>query len=163
MTSINICEAQSLRNLKEINTVWNQFYIAFNTLNHQTMAYIHSEALIRISGGRTIIDYQTYISNYKNQFQAAKSEGTTYDISLRFFERINTNTTASERGVYRLIINKEKPDEQTYYGQFHVIMKKENGDWKITMDYDSTEFDTIDEKSYLKAHAITDFEAFLKQ
>ena len=34
---------------------------------------------------------------------------------------INNKTTASERGIYQLTVNKGKPEEQKYYGQFHVI------------------------------------------
>lgn len=163
VASVNVCQAQSLENLKNINKIWNKFYQAFETRDYKPMAEIHSKDLVRISGGSRIIDYDTYINNYKMQFSAAKDNNVTSHISLRFFERINNDSTASERGIYKLIRNKNKPNEATYYGQFHVIMKKENGIWKITLDYDSNENNTIDETSYLKAYAIDDFDTFVKQ
>lgn len=155
--------SQTSNDLKEINAVWSKFYQAFETLDYSLMAEIHSKALVRISGGQRISDYDTYINRYKTQFVKAKENGITNNISLRFFERINNDSIASERGIYQLIRNKDQDSEQTYYGQFHVLFKKENGEWKILMDYDSTEDNTIGEDDFNKAHAITDFESFIKQ
>ena len=160
--AIQLSDAQNSNNLKDINKVWEQFYHAFETLDHQPMADIHSKSLVRIAGGRNIIDYAIYINNYKSSFKASKDANSTNNISLRFFERISNDSVASERGVYKLVRNKGKSDEQTYYGQFHVIMKKENGAWKITMDYDSSESNSIGENEYNKAYGISEFDAFIK-
>jgi len=155
--------SQSVTNLEEINKVWFTFYQAFDSLDYKQMAVIHSKELIRISGGKNIIDYETYINNYKSKFRKSKEAGQTSEISLRFFERINNDSIASERGIYKLIRNKNKAHEQTYYGQFHVILKTENGIWKIFMDYDSDEGNSITEKQYLEALGITDFQKFIKE
>jgi len=156
-------KAQSLNNLKEINKVWNQFYQAFDSLDFQPMADIHSKSLLRISGGKRILDYDSYIDGYKRQFKNAKEDNLTNNISLRFFERISNDSIASERGIYKLTRNKNKAKEQIYYGQFHVILKKENAIWKIVMDYDSNESNTIGEKEYLKADGIDEFDKFIKE
>ena len=155
--------AQTKDNLEAINSqVWSQFYEAFETLNPELMANIHSKEMVRVSGGTTILDYETYINNYRNNYKRLKTIGDTRHIALRFFERINTNTTASERGIYKLTVNKDKEDEQSYYGQFHVILKKQEGIWMITLDYDSNENNTIGENQFLKAHDIDNFEPFIK-
>jgi len=154
--------SQSVTNLKEINKVWSAFYKAFDSLDYKPMAVIHSKKLIRISGGKNIIDYDTYINNYKSKFHNARKKKQTSKISLRFFERINNDSIASERGFYKLIRNKNKANQQTYYGQFHVILKKENRVWKISMDYDSDEGNSITEKQYLQAYGITDYYKFIK-
>ena len=155
-------EAQSLENLKAINKTWQKFYKAFETLDYTLMADIHAKDLVRVSGGQRILDYDTYINNYKIGFQRDKESNQTSEISLRFFERLNTNTTASERGIYKLTRNKGTENEESYYGQFHVIMKKRDELWKITLDYDSSENETIGEADYNKAFAIDDFDEFLK-
>lgn len=155
--------SQTLNDIKEINEVWNKFYEAFDDLDYTLMAEIHSKRLIRISGGKRITDYENYIDSYKIRFQKSKKNKNTNNISLRFFERIRNDSIASERGIYKLIANKGKQNERTYYGQFHVILTKENGIWKILMDYDSNEANTIDEKDYAKAHGINDFDAFIKK
>ena len=127
------------------------------------MAEIHSKDLIRISGGQRISNYESYINRYKSNFAYSKENGITNNISLRFFERINNDSIASERGIYQLIRNKGKADAQSYYGQFHVLFKKEQGEWKILMDYDSTEGNTIDEKDFQEASEINDFKNFIKE
>lgn len=149
--------SQSSQNLKDINKVWAKFYQAFETLDYEPMAEIHSKKLIRISGGKRISDYNTYINNYKRRF---KQNNSTNKIALRFIERINNDSTASERGIYKLTVNEGKEEEQSYYGKFHVIFTKENGEWKILMDYDSTEGDTIGEYHFLKAYAIDNLKVF---
>jgi len=154
--------AQSLDHLKEINKVWSKFYEAFDSLDHQLMADIHSKKLIRISGGKRISDYKTYINNYKAQFKKAKENNVSNKISLRFFERINNDSIASERGIYKLIRTVNQKDPQVYYGQFHVLFAKENGRWKIIMDYDSSEGNSIGEKDYTKAYGINEFDPFIR-
>ena len=163
MVFVNQVYSQTQSNLKDINEVWYKFYQAFETLDHSLMAEIHSKDLVRISGGQRISDYQTYINGFKARFASAREKGITNNISLRFFERISNASNASERGVYKLIRNKGKDNEQTYYGQFHVLFKKYNGAWKILMDYDSTESNTIAEEHYNEAYDIADFESFIKQ
>lgn len=153
--------AQSLNTLKEINEVWEKFYRAFDSLDYTQMAQIHSKKLIRISGGTRISDYDTYINNYKRQFAGARENGITNRISLRFFERINNDSIASERGIYKLTRTQNEQIENTYYGQFHVLFIKENNKWKILVDYDSSERNTIGEKDYIKASGIDEFDSFI--
>ncbi|QMU65010.1 MAG: DUF4440 domain-containing protein [Flavobacteriaceae bacterium] len=155
--------SQSLTSLKEINKVWAKFYQAFDSLNHQLMAEIHSKKLIRISGGKKISDYETYIGNYKKNFKRARENAISNTISLRFFERIHTDSIASERGIYKLIRTREQEKEQVYYGQFHVILIKENNMWKILMDYDSDEANSIREEEYMKSYGINEFNAFIQK
>ncbi|NNE32913.1 MAG: nuclear transport factor 2 family protein [Winogradskyella sp.] len=157
-----LCSAQSIEDLKAVNKVWSKFYNAFETLDYSLMAQIHSDELVRVSGGKRIIDYDTYITNYKSRFKQDKLTKQTNTITLRFFERLNNGRTASERGIYKLTKNQGTKNERSYYGQFHVILKKIDGHWKITMDYDSSEGGTIGEDNFNKALAIDDLETFVK-
>lgn len=126
------------------------------------MGEIHSKELIRISGGKRITDYNTYINNYKTRFYKAKDNKITNSISLRFFERINNDSIASERGVYKLI-RVQNLKKKVYYGQFHVILTKEKDLWKILMDYDSNKNNSINEKDYLKAYDINELDKFIRK
>jgi hypothetical protein len=91
-----------------------------------------------------------------------KNEGT-INISLRFLERINNNLIASEKGIYKLIINQNRENEKVIYGKFHVILIKEDKVWKILMDYDSNENNTIGEEDFYKARGINDFKKHLEE
>ncbi|MFD0964667.1 YybH family protein [Pseudofulvibacter geojedonensis] len=155
--------AQTKNDLNEINAVWEQFYQAFNSLDASLMANIHSKKLIRISGGNRIKDYKTYIDGYKKQFKKAREDKTTNKISLRFFERIANDSIASERGIYKLERKEVNKELKIFYGQFHVLLAKENGNWKIIMDYDSNENNSIGEEEYRKAYGINNLDAFIKK
>lgn len=152
---------QTETNLEELNLVWSKFYAAFDSLDYTKMAEIHSKELIRISGGKRITNYENYINNYKRRFKQAKEEQVTNKISLRFFERIQNDSVASERGIYKLIRTDKNQTSKAYYGQFHVLFIKEYNEWKILMDYDSNENNTIDEEAFNNAKDILDFDYFI--
>lgn len=159
---VNNSNAQRTEYFKEINAVWAKFYTAFETLDYNLMADIHSKDLVRVSGGKRMLNYDVYIKGYKTGFERDKEHNLTNEISLRFFERIGNRLMASERGIYRLTRNKGTENEYVSYGQFHVIWQRIDGDWKITLDYDSTESDTIGIEDYNKAYAIDNFDPFTK-
>jgi hypothetical protein len=162
---INPIKAQSIKNLKDINnTVHLKFYQAFDSLDCSIMQSIHSKKLIRIPADRkTILNYKDYMDKYKHDFDNVKKNNGTLNISLRFFERLNNDSIASERGIYKFTINKGQKNEQIFYGKFHVILVKEDNTWKILMDYDSNENNTIGEEDFNKAHGMNDFEQYLKE
>ena len=157
-TSIN---AQTIENLKAINQVWADFYMAFDSLDISYMEKIHAKNLMRIPGGNRILDYDTYMNNYSLQFENDKATNQTSAIELRFFERLNNETTASERGIYKMTRNRGTENERIFYGKFHVLFRKTDGKWKITMDYDNNESNTIGESDFENAFAIDYFEPFI--
>ena len=156
---VNICNSQNKDCYEEINNqVWNKFTKAFETLDVNLFESIHSDSLIRVSGNsKKIRDKNLYLEGYKKQWSDNSINQT---ISFRFLERICNNNTASERGIYKLARNPNTKDEKSYYGKFHVYLKKESNLWKILIDYDSTENNTIKESSYNNAYAIDDFEKY---
>lgn len=162
-TISNNSYSQSQKNLEDINNVWRKFYQAFDSLDYKLMKEIHSKKLIRISGGKKITNYKNYIKKYKIRFKEAAKNNTTTNISLRFFERISNDSIASERGIYKLTRKQDQKNEKIYYGQFHVILLKEINTWKIFMDYDSNEANSIGEKQYYKAYDINNLDKFIRK
>ena len=157
----NTVDSQNLEHLKAINTdLWENFTKAFETLDYELFSRLHSDDLIRVNGDSKSVKGKTvYIEGYKKRWATKEINQT---ISFRFLERISNNEKASERGIYRLTRNLNTQYEQSYYGKFHVILKKENEKWKILVDYDSSENNSIDEDSYQKAFDIEDFEKYQK-
>ncbi len=160
---IEVSYSQNLKNYHDINEIWNKFCNAFDSLDYQLMAEIHSQNLIRIPNGKLLVDYDSYINQYERDFEKAKKEKSTRTISLRFNDRLNNDSVASEMGVYKLVINKNQPKEKTYYGKFHVLLIKEKGSWRILMDYDSNEGGKIGEEDFMKAFEKTDYTRFIKE
>jgi len=145
-----------------INKVWAKFYTAYETLDPEPLKEIHSKQLVRVSGGKRVSNYKTYMKSVARRFEKAKEQGTSYKISLRFFERALSDHQASERGVYRLTVF-QKDRETDYFGQFHVIHVKKGNKWKILVDYDSNEGKTIGVEQFEAAHAIDDLKPFINQ
>ena len=59
------------------------------------------------------------------------------DIELRFLQRIASIDKAFEVGYYKTTsINASTGQKKISYGKFHVLLRKENGIWKILMDAD---------------------------
>lgn len=145
--------------LEEINyQIWDNFTQAFQNKDFQLFESLHHPDLIRVNGNADILlDKENYLVNYKQSWEVTDNN---LDINFRFLERIYSNTAASERGIYKLTVNANLEDEKTFYGKFHVLMRKENGQWQFVMDYDSDENRTIGEKDYLMAHDKADFDKY---
>lgn len=132
--------------------VWSVFSEAYSNHDPQLFQSIHSQDLVRVSGnGKKIYNAEEYFNRNIPSFERRKSEGEKVDISFRFLDRFSDRNMASEQGIYQLVI--EKPDGQVnqYYGQFHVLLRRELGKWVIVMDYDANPDNTIGEAEYLMA------------
>lgn len=151
--------AQSSKCVENINAqVWGNFTKAFETFDYELFGSLHSENFVRASGNsKSLKNKSDYISGYAERWKNAKDLQT---ISFRFLERFCDDKKASERGIYKLTVNLNQPNEKSYYGKFHVILSKSNNQWKLIVDYDSDEGNTITEQSYLNAYAIDDFEKY---
>ncbi|WP_299550261.1 nuclear transport factor 2 family protein [Seonamhaeicola sp.] len=148
--------SQSENDLQDINTqIWNNFTKAFETLDYELFSDLHCEDLVRVGGdNKTVRDKASYMAGYEKRWKGKQIMQT---IAFRFLERIAKGGKASERGIYKLTRNPNTGNEKNYYGKFHVILVKENGTWKILVDYDSSENKTIDETSFQAAFAMDDF------
>lgn len=156
---ISFSYSQNEETLKAIdNQIWKPFTIAFETHNYSLFGKLHTDDLVRISGdGKRVQGKETYIAGYKERWSNSSSKQT---ISFRFLERLHDNNAASERGIYKLSLNPNTEQEQNYYGKFHVILRQINGVWKIAVDYDSSEGNSINQDSYNKAFAIDDYDKY---
>lgn len=152
--------SQNINDLKDINSqIWSNFTKSFENLDYQLFESLHSNDLIRVNGGdyKSIRNKEAYLEDYKNRWENASLKQT---ITFRFLERISKNGMASERGVYKFTINPGSETQKLYYGKFHVILRKKEGLWKILIDYDFSENESINETEilYKEAFAQNDFD-----
>ncbi len=158
---INAQSITKQSSLRSINNLWAKFYQAFETSDIQPFKQIHSKRLVRISGGKRLSDYKSYISGQTKRFKKARKQATSYQIELRFFERVADEKMASERGIYKLTVKRKDKETADYYGQFHVVLIKKKGTWKILVDYDSDEGDSIGIEQFNKAYSIDNLAPFI--
>ncbi len=149
--------------LKEINKdIWLPFVEAYGTLNAEKYKSLQSEDFIRAEGNqKSLPTYQNYFDNVTAWFKDVKTEGRKLSIAFRFTERFANEKIASERGIYELkTYDKNGIETWKGYGKFHVFTRKINGVWKIVVDYDSNENNTINEQTYLAAFGMDELEKY---
>jgi len=105
---------------KEINhTVWKPFQKAFETLNGSAVNELYAEEVIRVTPQGI---------DTKNDF---------IKLDFWFDSRKTTTNTSYEVGFYRMKITLKGQLPKYSYGQFHIVLKKIEGKWKITQDWDT--------------------------
>jgi len=137
----------------EINEqVWKPFIAAFNELDSDGFLAIHSQDLVRAArDGNEILNWTQYLEQQRKGDKRTRDDGSKRTIELRFTERIANTTQAIDVGVYKTTNIRKDGTTQSFFGRFHVVMRKENGTWKILVDTDSSEGRTISEKDFLAA------------
>jgi len=122
---------------KEIDqNLWKPFKAAFETLDGPGLNGLYANQVLRVTPNGIDTKNSFKEANLKrfDDYQKSKTA-----ILLDFwFDSRNTNTdTSYEVGFYRMTLtNPEKVN--VIYGQFHIVLKKEEGQWKITQDWDTT-------------------------
>lgn len=138
---------------REINDqVWKPFIQAFN--NHDANAFlkVHSKDLIRSGRDqKTLLNWDAYLKQQSagNKFEVENKVKRSID--LHFTERLSNQTQAIDVGIYKTTVTRSDGSTESFYGRFHVVHRKENGVWRILVDTDSSEGNTIGEKDFLAA------------
>lgn len=157
--------AQNNATLEAINKqVWVPYIQSFATLDAPLFKSVHAPEMVCIEAdAKTIKELGPYVEGYQQWFNAVKQSKGALQLTLRFFERIHTEHTASERGVYQMQMTDGKGEKSIFYGQFHILLKKKKKQWEIVMDYDSSVGNTIGEEDYLAAKALQDVSHFTRE
>jgi len=131
-------------------TVWKPFQKAFETLDAKALNAIYADKTLRATP-EGIDTNEAYKSNNIEAFKASEKGGVSMQLDFWFDDRKTNETTSYEVGFYRIraTVNGNVNDS---YGQFHIVLKKLNGIWKITQDWDTTIIngDAIDKEDFEK-------------
>jgi Uncharacterized MobA-related protein len=71
------------------------------------------------------------MNNSKNGISGEKKSNMKQTVELRFTKRIGQKELAVEVGIYKTTTTNPGGENQVFYGRFHVVLRKENGIWKI--------------------------------
>jgi len=132
-------QADSLQ--QQINEqVWKPFIKAFSTDNNELFSSVHSKEVMRVTqDDNRIIGYEEYFHPVPDSIKAKWGKWKK-QIELRFIQRIAANGKAFEAGYYKTTsTNEDDGKKRVSYGKFHVLLRRENGIWKILMDADAHE------------------------
>ena len=136
---------------KEINEqVWMTFIRSFGSGEEELFKSVHSKDVVRvIQDAGQVFGYDHYFKKTPGSLKA-KWALWKKNIELRFTPRISSEDKAFEVGFYRTTsINIQTGEQRKSFGRFHVLLRKENGIWKILMDADTGE--RASEESFNKA------------
>lgn len=100
----------------------------------------HSKEMTRvIQDSKVIYGYERYFEENQRGNERTKSSGSKRTLELRFVQRIAGNDRAFEVGYFKLTVSQPGTELRSFYGKFHILLHKESGIWKITMDADARE------------------------
>ena len=116
---------------------------------------VHSKDVIRSPrDAKMVLTWNEYFEQQKRADDQGKKSGSKRQLGLRFTERIANDNQAIEVGIYKGTTTDKIGNVRTFYGRFYVALRKENGIWKILVDTDSSDGNTIDEEEYLQARSM---------
>ncbi len=149
---LNLMVEAQVNYQKEINDqVWKPFIGSFSNNNQEGFKAVHSKDVIRVMrDDNTIWGYDQYFPAQKNN----SSDWSKYkkSIELRFIQRIAVSDKAFEVGYYNTRSIAPDGKQHSSFGKFHVVLRKENGVWKILVDADSNK--EASEEEFKKAAAM---------
>ena len=130
--------------------VWFNFMQAYQDLDASLFNKIHTKDVLRIpeESGNMMIGQEYKDANLENfnRWNLAKVK---QKIEFSFYSRIQKANWAYETGIYKLTRYTDS-GAQSYYGKFHVTLKKVSGVWKIYIDSDNSNGGTIGEEDFQK-------------
>ena len=132
-------QADSLQ--QQINQqVWKPFIQSFNNLDTKGFMSVHSKEMTRVvQDGNTLYGYDRYYRETEQGNQSTIKANRKRTIELRFTRRIASYNKAFEVGYYKFTSVQPDGTSRNGYGKFHVLLRRENGTWKILMDADASE------------------------
>lgn len=147
--SFSYAQADSLQ--QQINQhVWKPFIQSFNNLDTKGFMSVHSKDMTRvIQDGNLLYGYETYYRETEQGNQSTIKANRKRTLELRFTQRIASGDKAFEVGYYKFTSLHPDGTSRNGYGKFHVLLRKENGTWKILMDADAS--DKTDETTFQSA------------
>lgn len=135
-----ISQAQEYRHVeateKEVNDqVWKPFKLAYEARDWRAFNELHTEDVLRVSQWGGIKEGAAYKDGIKQSYQKHSNRKKTID--FWFEQRIYSESLGYEVGYYRAISEEPGKEPTVSYAQFHVVLRKANGLWKIAQDWDS--------------------------
>jgi ketosteroid isomerase-like protein len=118
--------------------IWKPFTSAWEANDATSFNAIHSDDVRRINRGKLMVGKE-YKNRNREQMQGQVSNRT---IEFTFDTRSANGIYAYEVGYFR-ISQKTEGKPNYFIGRFHVALKKIDGVWKITQDWDTGEINGV--------------------
>ena len=123
---------------KEIDqAVWKPFQAAFENLDAEALNAIYAEEVLRVTPNGIDTKGNFRAANIA-RFNKNKEAGLSIALDFWFDSRKTNVDTSYEVGFYRISFTDKEGTTDFVYGQFHIVLKKRDGQWHIVQDWDTT-------------------------
>lgn len=153
---IFMCSLHAQKDIQQIQDeidqqVWRPFKKAFENLDGVALNSIYAEEVLRVTPNGIDTD-NDFKSKNLARFKVNKAEGITIALDFWFDSRRTNLHTSYEVGFYRIGFTSKEGGTKFSYGQFHIVIKKIGGIWKIMQDWDTPVIngDPITESDFAK-------------
>lgn len=135
--SVTFVHAQNIELIqKEIDQdLWKAFKSAFENLNPEKLNSLYADEVLRVTPKGIDTENNFRNDNIKRLTDYQKNQ-TDLQLDFWFDSRHTNETTSYEVGFYSMILT-HTDGAKTMYGQFHIVLEKISGEWKITQDWDT--------------------------
>lgn len=137
ISSLMIAQEDIYSIQKEIDsTVWRPFKKAFEALNANDLNSLYAKDVLRVTPNG--IDTKgLFKAKNIERFNTSKANGISIALDFWLDSRHTNEVTSYEVGFYRIAATNNGNTSYSY-GQFHIVLQKYQGHWKITQDWDTT-------------------------
>ncbi len=128
---------------EEVNRqLWKPFKDAWEARDWKAFVALHTDDVVRINTWGGIRVGKEYTDGIKASSQNKTDRKRTIDYWLE--HRMYSGSMGYEVGYYR-VVNRDPGKEPTeHYARFHIVLRKEEGRWKIAQDWDTSVINGID-------------------
>ncbi len=140
-----IVSAQPERNLAieaEVDEqLWKPFKKAWEQRDAKAFVALHTADVMRINPSSGIRAGKVYTDRLMKVYEGKSDAKRTIDFWLE--HRYYTGDIGYEVGYYEVISKKPGEDERRFYARFHIVLRKEEGRWKIAQDWDTSNINGV--------------------
>lgn len=117
-------------------TVWQPFQCAFENMDGKALNELYADGVLRVTPAG--IDMQSSFKLFnETRFDASKRDDDRIELDFWLDSRATNSDTSYDVGFFRLGTSDATGVTEYYYGQFHIVLRKQRGHWKIVQDWDT--------------------------
>lgn len=117
-------------------TVWTQFKSAFESIDAKALNATYASNVLRVTPSG-IDTKDSFKAKNMERFKVLNEKSATINLDFWFESRHTNSDTSYEVGYFKMT-TKMEGNTSINYGQFHIVLKKIDDEWKITQDWDTS-------------------------
>lgn len=139
------------------NDVWIPLMRASVAFDAEGFLAVQSNDLIRVSvDAGEVYGRDRYQREIREGFPRARARGITRKNEIRFLQRLASDSLAWETGYFRSQVRMPDGEERVRYTRFEMVLRKEDGKWRILVDKDTADEGKITEAMFRAANPPVD-------